>query len=346
MSNYVGIGTNAPSSTTLMTLTDATTRVASLLRRNDISGEIQQWLNFVLREVTDKIDFPELRVVGTPIPLIPFNSSQTTTTMTGNTTINGNNITNLSSNPITAGLFVGEGITGTGIPGGASIVSMTATTITMSANASATQTGVTLTFGGMQSAVQAAQSYIYPFSVTNFSHMSSIYYTDLTLSPTRGWNLQPFPREFWKGDTIDFERILNRGFPGVGDPLYYFIDKSTGININGTLTTGGYNIIVFPAFITPKVGTITPTYYRLPADWTSPTQQPDIDVRWRHYLIYLTYYWGIMFLEKDDMSKIAYWQSKYDDTIANLREKVMRTENRTEVYNLPTIGLDYADRKY
>ncbi len=352
MSTYVGLTASGPTSSINLTLTDATARVAALLRRNDINVEIQSWLAFVLRELTDNIDFPELRI---------------------------------TSSAATAG----------------SVITLV---------------------GGWN---------IYPIP-TNFSHMASVHYTDQTLYPSRGWNLSPFPREFFKGDTVDFEMILNRSVPGMGDPLYYAVDKtSVGlanasdgtfgqsyINLTGTVTNGsnivagilpstaGLNlgniitgagiptgttiqsidsstqihmsanatisqanegmtsapaigtpggavvppaIIIYPAFLYTKKGQLELTYYRLPADWTAPTQVPDIEPRWRHYLIELAYRWGQIMLEKDqDMAqKLAFWSKVREQTFASLRMLVQRTENRTIVMDLPVYGgLEIADRKY
>jgi hypothetical protein len=66
-----------------------------------------------------------------------------TGTATGNTTNGSASITTLSS---TTNLIVGLGVSGAGIPSGAVITQISGTTITISANATATAAGVTLTF--------------------------------------------------------------------------------------------------------------------------------------------------------------------------------------------------------
>jgi hypothetical protein len=276
MSNYIGITVGTPSTNVVLNLNDATARVANLMRRNDLNNEIAQWLNFVLREITDKVDFPELRTTLNPFSLIPYDPSSMTTS------------------------------------------------------------------------AQAAQSYVYPLPlVTNFSHAGSIYYEDTTLLPTRGWNLQPLPREFFRGDTVDFERVLHRGNPGVGDPIYYFIDRTGNMNVNSTYTTAGeLCVLIYPAFIVPKTGTLTLTYYKTPSDWTSPAQTPDLDARWRHYLIYLAYYWGMMFMEKDNIQMLSFYRAQYKDLLGVVRQAVLKTENRTHRIDKPTIGMDFADMKY
>lgn len=65
-------------------------------------------------------------------------------TQTGNTSNGTNSITNLSD---TSTMFVGMGITGTGIPASTTVASIVSgTAITISQNATATNTGITLTF--------------------------------------------------------------------------------------------------------------------------------------------------------------------------------------------------------
>src|SRR5262249_40917769 len=62
---------------------------------------------------------------------------------TGNTTSGNATISNIGN---TADLVVGMSVTGAGIPAGATILSKTANSITLTANATATATGVTLNF--------------------------------------------------------------------------------------------------------------------------------------------------------------------------------------------------------
>jgi hypothetical protein len=63
--------------------------------------------------------------------------------VTGNVTSGSYTIVSMSS---VAGLYVGQAVSGTGIPAGAVITAVGATTITVSAAATATNTGVALTF--------------------------------------------------------------------------------------------------------------------------------------------------------------------------------------------------------
>jgi len=71
----------------------------------------------------------------------------TPSTTTGNTTNTSTTITNIASTAV-AFMFVGQAISGTGIPAGATIASIASTTsITISAAATATNTGITLTLG-------------------------------------------------------------------------------------------------------------------------------------------------------------------------------------------------------
>jgi hypothetical protein len=61
----------------------------------------------------------------------------------GNTTAGSATITNVAS---TAAVRIGDSVAGPGIPGGATVLSTTSSTITLSTNATATATGVSLTF--------------------------------------------------------------------------------------------------------------------------------------------------------------------------------------------------------
>lgn len=70
-------------------------------------------------------------------------------TTTGNTTSTSNQLTSLAS---TTGLAVGNSISGTGIPMGTTILSIAGSTVTMSNNATATGTGVSVTFNTGNSA--------------------------------------------------------------------------------------------------------------------------------------------------------------------------------------------------
>lgn len=67
---------------------------------------------------------------------------------TGNTTSGSPTISPLSSNPLTSGWNVGMRVTGPGIPANSFIVRATATSITISNNATATAAGVALTIAG------------------------------------------------------------------------------------------------------------------------------------------------------------------------------------------------------
>lgn len=69
----------------------------------------------------------------------------TTSSVIGDTQNANNTLINLHSSPLAAGAMVGDAITGTNIPAGTYITAMTATTITMSQNATAGNVNVTFT---------------------------------------------------------------------------------------------------------------------------------------------------------------------------------------------------------
>jgi len=82
--------------------------------------------------------------VGGASKTIKFTNDGTVTTLSGNTTNASANVTGLSS---TTGLAAGMKVTGSGIPAAARIASITnATSLVLTANATATATGVSLDF--------------------------------------------------------------------------------------------------------------------------------------------------------------------------------------------------------
>lgn len=82
--------------------------------------------------------------VGATSKTIKLTNNGTVTTLTGNTTSASAVVSNLSS---TTGLAAGMAVSGTGIPSGAKILSVTnATSVTLTANATANGTGVSLAF--------------------------------------------------------------------------------------------------------------------------------------------------------------------------------------------------------
>jgi hypothetical protein len=70
-------------------------------------------------------------------------ATKTILTTTGNTTIGSPSLTNLAS---TTGIQAGQTVTGTGIPASTTVLSISGTTVTLSQNASANGSGVSVTF--------------------------------------------------------------------------------------------------------------------------------------------------------------------------------------------------------
>lgn len=175
----------------------------------------------------------------------------------------------------------------------------------------------------------------YEYSLpSDYARMASVYYLCTSAVPTWGRNLESLPLSFYKGDSVDFERLLNRGIPSRGDPKFYFIEKQ--------------KLVIYPAFRTDEgaSGTLTPTYYKIPVDWTETTQFPEIHHRWQHYLIWLAYFWGMAFEEKDDVVKPEYWEKKAQRVITFIKRKVSRRDNKRLIYLLPESGLEGADAHY
>lgn len=165
----------------------------------------------------------------------------------------------------------------------------------------------------------------YTYTVpVDYSREDRIYYLDTTASPTWGRNLVPLPRRMY-ADGI--EQLLNISSPVTGDPMYYLVQNT--------------DLYLYPA--PNKAARIELSYYKVPQDMTQGVDVPSIDNRWRHYLVYLAYYWGNMFLEKEDNNKLILWERKFDKTIAHINSLVTRKENRSLRGPVST-GLEQADR--
>ncbi len=188
------------------------------------------------------------------------------------------------------------------------------------------------TVGGDIACVAAKYDYPLP---ADYGRMASVYYKCTSDSPVSGYNLVPLPRSFYKGDTADYERLLNNGNPTKGNPRYYFVDHN--------------RLIIYPAYRDDGgAGVLIPTYFRIPEDWTVSNQLPKIDARWHHYLIWLAYFWGMTFDNKSAESIVAikYWEGKFERTIDRIKKKVSRKENTRLTYDLPDAGMEDADGAY
>ncbi len=163
---------------------------------------------------------------------------------------------------------------------------------------------------------------------SDFQHPGSLYYKCTSISPAYGWNLTPLPREFYKGETVDYERLLNSGNPIKGEPKHSFID--------------GDQYVIYPAWRDDgTTGVLIPTYYKEHIDWTSG--EPTIKKRWRVYLLWLAYCWGMAFEEKADILKVKHWENEFDRTVLFIKRKVEKIEHTPIVMALPETGLEDAD---
>ena len=249
MITVVGVPSITPSQSLTMDLNALATRVSRLLRRNDLDVEIWQWLNFSLRDLCHKVNFPELRRLET-------------------------------IDPLTVGTYE-----------------------------------ITLT-------------------ATDISRVDRVYYKDTTASSAWGRNLDPLPRHFYEG--ADIERLLNSGSTNTGDPLYYMVE--------GPNSSDQMKLILYPA--PSKAARLEVHYYKLPADMTQGTDTPEISNRWRHYLVYLAYYWGMIFLEKEDPNKVILWERKYDSIINRVKSLVRKAEVKRELLIPSESGVEQGDRIY
>ena len=164
----------------------------------------------------------------------------------------------------------------------------------------------------------------------DYDHEDRFYYRNTT-DPNNIWghNMIPLPRSFYAGDTVDYERLLNTTVPSVGDPRKYFIDYN--------------NLGIWPALTDGLTGEIEVTYYKLVSDMVYPNDEPDIDNKYRHYLVWLAYYWGMVLLEKEDPVKVLAAERKFYKTINEVRSLVNRRENKSLVIAWPDSGLEEAD---
>jgi hypothetical protein len=135
------------------------------------------WTPPILAQVGTKIVVTHPGFPGGAIKFGWFDvSGFTSTTLTGTTAVGNSTITAMSSSPILAGWTAGMTISGTGIPAGATIVSMSGTTVTISANATAAGVATFSVTGGTVTAPQwsAGDCSVYPLpsvpvSVVQFS---------------------------------------------------------------------------------------------------------------------------------------------------------------------------------
>lgn len=86
-----------------------------------------------------------IKFVGTGTSTVTLASLVNTTTKSCSTT-NGTAIVNIKPGADNVGVIVGGAVSGTGIPGGTTVLSINKNAITLSANATATNATVTLTF--------------------------------------------------------------------------------------------------------------------------------------------------------------------------------------------------------
>jgi hypothetical protein len=127
--------------------------------------------------------------------------------VTGDTTDTDDGITNLSS---IAGLYVGMFITGDGIPADATIVSIDgADSITISDNATATDTGVTLSFGGSLDSLDVSSLDAFPVA---FGREIAIFNDEHKLGFLTGDNIEATLETPEQGET-NSQIFVSGGYP-------------------------------------------------------------------------------------------------------------------------------------
>ena len=182
-----------------------------------------------------------------------------------------------------------------------------------------------------QSITLVANTYSYALA-TDFAHIDRVLWKNNTVeaSATIVHSVNPLPRTFLDAAGLEERMDTPASLQTTGDPLYYIIDKT--------------NILLYP--VPNAAGLIKVNYYFLTTDMTQDAHLPEISNQYRHYLIDLAYYWGQKFLEKDDISKVAYWKSRYDETIRDLKVFVNQQENKSTRILLPETGMELGDLIY
>lgn len=174
--------------------------------------------------------------------------------------------------------------------------------------------------------------YYYVNLPADFSHIDHVFYKNTTDSNNVwGKNLTPLPREFYAGDIVDIEKLMNVSAPAVGDPQWYWLEA---------LRLGFY-----PGLAAQNAGKIQLWYYKIPPDMTTSLSVPSIPADLRHYLIILTVFWGKLAFAQDsaDLPTVGFWKRQYQETLDIIGRYARESETKVERFSLPDTGLEHAD---
>lgn len=163
---------------------------------------------------------------------------------------------------------------------------------------------------------------------SDYSRIDRIFYLSTQDDPTWGRNLYPLPRKFY--GRLDLERTTATTAPVKGPPRYYWIE--------------GDQFGLYPR--PQRMAQLQMHYYKLPKDLVNDSDVPEIKERYRHYLIWLAYFWGMVYLEKEDVQKIALWESKKNQTLNMIKRLALRSENQSLEYLTPPTGMEKASDIY
>jgi len=167
-------------------------------------------------------------------------------TFTGNTTSGSPTVASLSS---TTGFYVGQLISGAGIPAACTIIAITTTTLTLSANATATATGVTLTSSDNYFCALYTQA-----GATTMNASATVYSTTGEVSGT-GYTAGGFAvtrNASGTSSTSGIADFVDPSIPSVtltGVDAYVIYNKSQGNKI--------FYIGLLAAALSPTAGTLT-----------------------------------------------------------------------------------------
>lgn len=183
--------------------------------------------------------------------------------------------------------------------------------------------------------VVTPENYFFMDLPQDFDKPDRVYFKDTTDSNNVwGLNLSPLPRKFYAGDVVDIERLMNVSSPATGTPNYYWID--------------GLRLGIYPALATQYTGKVQLWYYKVPPDLIAASDEPLLQNKYRHYLIWMALYWGKALLEQgsDAAILVKMWEAKFNMMITKINTMVLKRDNPIEVLSLPDVGVENADEVY
>jgi len=167
---------------------------------------------------------------------------------------------------------------------------------------------------------------------TDYSIGDRIYFRNTTdANHVYGWNLVPLPREFYAGDTVDIEKLMNVSDPSMSEPKHFWVEAT--------------RLGIYPALSGGLTGKLQFWYYRLPTDMVNDTDVPSIPNEFRQNMIMPAVYWGKAMIAQagGEISVVAYWKKEYHEALKDLKVFQRQKETPREGIVLPRTGMEGAD---